>query len=460
LIRSFLLTLNAQHAVANLPFYLCDTQGRSWPMTWALLEEYRSLGLYDPKLHIMYHPDLDKDLVRFILDAIREGKSSYVFINTVTSCKALENIGIAREDAARLTVYGCYEVAAEGKEVPCTCGSYINMVKALELALNGGKDVLTGMPVGIEGGENTDFEALLENVSRQLTALLEKTMAVLSYHDTLLGPISPSPFISPTYEDSLTRGIELYAGGAKYNNTSVTGVGLATLVDSLLAIRTVVFEKKLVTLPELTDILKNNWEGQEKLRLLCRNSGPKYGNNLPEADGLARRLVDLAAGLVNGRTNGRGGVFRWGQFSVNIRSTFGEKTAATADGRFAGEALSKNAVASLGQDKRGVTALLSSVLQLDASRIPDGCVADVVLHSSAVKGEEGLRAFEGLLTTFMSAGGSIHFNVLSPEVLLQAQAEPEKYRNLQIRLCGWNVLFVNLNKREQDEFILQASREG
>ena len=461
LIRSFLQVLNAQHAVANLPFYLCDTRGNSWPMTWALLEEYRELGIYDPKLHVMYHPDLDKRLVRFILDAIREGKSSYVFINTEASRRALENIGIAPSDAARLTVYGCYEVAAEGKEVPCTCGSYVNMAKALELALGNGCDLLTGQRVGEATGENPTFESLLTNVRRQLTGLLEKTMAVLTFHDRLLGPISPSLFMSPTYADSITRGIELYAGGAKYNNTSITGVGLATLTDSLLVIRELVFERKRLTLAELTDILKSNWDGQEKLRLICKNIGPKYGNDLPEADDLARSLVDLAADLVNGRENGRGGVFRWGQFSVNIRGTFGKKTAATPDGRFAGEALSKNAVSVVGQDKGGVTALLSSVLKLRADRIPDGCVADVVLHSSAVKGEEGLQAFQGLLTTFMTAGGgSIHFNVLSPEVLRKAQAEPEKYRNLQIRLCGWNVRFVNLSKTEQDEFILQASREG
>jgi formate C-acetyltransferase len=145
---------------------------------------------------------------------------------------------------------------------------------------------------------------------------------------------------------------------------------------------------------------------------------------------------------------------------VNIRDSFGKKTGATPDGRLSGEPLSKNAVASIGADRKGVTALLSSVLKLDAARIPDGIVADVVLHHSAVKGEAGMAAFEGLLTTFMAGGGgSVHFNVLSPEVLRKAQAEPEKYRNLQIRLCGWNVRFVNLSKREQDEFILQAEKD-
>ena len=136
----------------------------------------------------------------------------------------------------------------------------------------------------------------------------------------------------------------------------------------------------------------------------------------------------------------------------------GDKTSATPDGRFCGEPLSKNLAASIGQDKNGVTAYLQSVLKLCGEKCPDGYVADVVLHSSAVKDEEGMTAFDGLLDTFMKKGGfSVHFNVLSPEMLLNAQKEPEKYKNLQIRLCGWNVRFVDLDKAQQDEFIKQSA---
>ena len=135
----------------------------------------------------------------------------------------------------------------------------------------------------------------------------------------------------------------------------------------------------------------------------------------------------------------------------------GEKCGATPDGRRKGEPISKNLAASLGQDKRGVTAYLQSLLALNGENCPDGYVADVVLHSSAVKGEEGLCAFHSLLQTFMEQGGfAIHFNVLDPNTLLEAQKEPEKYQNIQIRLCGWSVRFIDLEKSVQDEFILQS----
>ena len=135
----------------------------------------------------------------------------------------------------------------------------------------------------------------------------------------------------------------------------------------------------------------------------------------------------------------------------------GNDTAATPDGRLAGEPISKNTAASIGRDKKGVTALMNSMLKIDSVQTPDAYVADIALHESAVRGEEGMMAFKGLLLAFMKKGGfSVHFNVLSPEVLKQAQREPEKYRNIQIRLCGWNVRFVDLPKRDQDEFILQS----
>ena len=131
---------------------------------------------------------------------------------------------------------------------------------------------------------------------------------------------------------------------------------------------------------------------------------------------------------------------------------------ATPDGRKNGKPLSKNFGATAGQDKEGVTALLQTQLRFDATKLADGTVADILLHTSAVKGEDGLLAFAALLKTYMQGGGfAIHFNVLNKEVLRNAQAEPEKYRNLQVRLCGWNVYFVDLSKQEQDDFILQAS---
>lgn len=462
LTADFLWKISAMQVTANLPFYICgkDANGNDQTnaFTRILLEEYRKLNIYDPKMHVMYHDGMDPEVLDLLLEMIREGKNSFVFINTDVVAKALQNIGIEEKDAKRQIVYGCYEAAAEGTEVPTTCGGNINLAKAVELAMNNGSDLQKGTAFGPETGEDfEDFEAFFAAVREQLVFITKTCMDAIAAYETRYPQYCPTPVISATFASSVEKGRDLYAGGAKYNNTSVVGAGLATLTDSVMMVKKLVFEKKLLSFRELRDCLANDWEQNETLRSYCLAQPEKYGNNHPEADAIAVALAETFMNCVNNRPNGRGGVFRCGMFSVDWRTWMGESTAATPDGRKCGQPLSKNTAASIGQDRNGVTALMSSMLKLDGTQIPDGYVADIVLHSSSVAGEDGMTAFKGLLTTFMRKGGfSVHFNVLNTDVLLKAQKEPEKYQNLQIRLCGWNVRFVDLSEKVQNEFIQQS----
>lgn len=463
LTRYFLCKISAMHIIANLPFYICGKQNgkdATNEYTFLLLEEYRSLGLYDPKMHVMYHKDIDPKVINLLLEMIREGKNSFVFINTEVASKALENIGIETKDAEKVIVYGCYETAAEGTEIPCTCGGMMNLCKSVELALNGGVDPLSEKFTGLATPTSFEnFDAFYEATMAQLKFMTETCMDTMAEYEKHYHEVYLAPMLSGTFTSSMEKGIDVYSGGAKYNNTSVVGAGMATLVDSLLVVKHLVFEDKKCSLEELKAILKNNWEGSEKLRLFVQNNYSKYGNNQTEADDIAIDIFERFSTLINGRKNGRGGVFRCGMFSVNWRDWMGETMGATPDGRLKGEPFSKNLCANVGQDKAGVTAFINTVLKFDGEKMPDGSVTDVVLHSSAVKGEGGMAAFLGLLKAFMLGGGfAVHFNVMNAETLRKAQKEPEKYKNLQVRLCGWNVHFVRLSKREQDEFIVQADR--
>lgn len=466
LTRDFLWKISAMKVTANLPFYICgahdDGRDASNDYTRVLLEEYRKLNIYDPKLHVMYLENTRADILRLIFEMIREGKNSFVFINTNAASRALMNLGIAPEDARKVIIYGCYEAAAEGAEAPCTCGGNVNLVKAVELALNDGVDPMTGARFGPATGEDLDtFDQFMYAVKAQLSYIANSCMQIISAYEPHYKDVCPAPMMSATYRESVEKGLDVYEGGAKYNNTSLVGAGIATLTDSVLAVKRMVYDEKRLTLCELRACLQNNWAGYEALRADCLHSAPKYGNNLPEADGMAIELFEHFADSVNNMPNGRGGVFRCGMFSVDWRFWMGAACGATPDGRMSGEPLSKNTAAVIGQDRNGVTAYLNTMLKYDPARIPDGAVADVVMHQSAVSGEDGMAAFLGLLTAYMANGGfAAHFNVLNPNALINAQREPEKYKNLQIRLCGWNVNFVDLSKREQDEFILQASREA
>lgn len=444
----FLWQISCMGIVANLPFYICgmDEHGKDATneYTMVLLEQYRKLDIYDPKMHVLYHDNMNQNVLEYILEMIREGKNSFVFMNTQLISKALEKIGVSQEDAKKVIIYGCYEAAAEGTEVPLTCAGNVNMVKALEFAIRQEK-------------EYSCFEMFYDEVLRYLIHYTTVCMNILALYEQNYDKVCPSLLMSPTYKASRETGIDVYSGGAKYNNTSVVGAGMATLVDSLIAMKHVVFEEKLKTMQEMKDILVSNWEKDKNLQYLIMNKYAKFGNGQKEADDLAVDIYNHFCDSINGKPNGRRGVFRAGVFSVDWRFYMGQRIGATPDGRYAQAPISKNLAAVVGQDKNGVTAYLNSLLKFDGEKVSDGYVADVVLHHSAVKDEDGMHAFKGLLVTFMQRGGfSVHFNVLSPEVLVDAQKEPGKYQNLQIRLCGWNVRFVDLSKVEQDEFIKQS----
>jgi formate C-acetyltransferase len=203
--------------------------------------------------------------------------------------------------------------------------------------------------------------------------------------------------------------------------------------------------------------LKSNWEGNELLRQRIKRTFPTYGVNDAFADGLARDMLHRLGDKINGRPNVKGGVYRFGAFTVDWRFPFGEKCAASADGRLSGETISKNICATLGSDREGATAHILSGAKLGGRVTPNGSVLDIVLHSSAVGGENGLAAMSDSLKTFVEMGGTaIQYNVLNAETLKEAQRDPAAYPNLQVRVCGWNALFSTLTETEQNEFIKQA----
>jgi formate C-acetyltransferase len=346
-----------------------------------------------------------------------------------------------------------------GCELSCTCAGYVILPKAVEVALNGGRDMLTGKQVGLPCAEHfDDFDAFYREVQRQAAYFCEQSMRRVRAHEPYMAQTGASPLLSGSMQCCMESGKDVYEGGAKYNDSSIVIFGIGTATDALLAVKKLVFEEKRIGLEALTKVLKNNWAGQEKLRLIARTKAPKYGCGNAEADSLAADLMARTTAVVNGQPNARGGVFRSGGFSIDLRFTYGKRCAASADGRFAHESLSKNMSASDGIGANGVTAMMRSACAIDFTDIPDGTALDIVLHSSSVSGEDGLAAVEGLVDAFLNMGGfALQINVLDPAVLKKAQREPEKYRNLQVRLCGWNVRFVDLKEHEQDEFICWSS---
>ena len=461
MMKFFLHKFWAAKVPYDLPFCLCgmDENGEEVTneVTDLILRCYNDLNIYSPKIHIRVSPKTPAATIQKVLSYIRGGNSSFVFLNDETVIRGLTGVGIDEKDARNYAPIGCYEPAVWGMELGCTgCGG-INLAKAVELTLLNGRDFATGDLCGLETGEIHSYEEFLEAVKKQIAYLTDRATGYVTKIEPYYGTVNPDPLLSCQYDACLEKGVDIYDGGAKYNNSSMSFYSLASLVDSLCAIKTLVYEEKRLTLPQLTEILQSNWEGAEKMRSYAMKLPEKFGSNAPAADSLARELADYCAGLVTGRPNGRGGVFKAALYTIDHCIKTGAHTMATPDGRLAGEPLSKNLCAVTGMDRKGITGLILSAGKLDHSRFPNGTVLDVVLHPSAVAGDEGLAAFYGLLMTYLKMGGmAIHGNVFSPEDLRKAQADPEQYKNLQVRVCGWNAYFVNLSKAEQDAFICQA----
>ena len=222
-----------------------------------------------------------------------------------------------------------------------------------------------------------------------------------------------------------------------------------------------VFEKKAATLAEFKDALQHNWEGYENLRRLALNARDKYGNANKQADLYAAALFRWFSVYVTGQKNSRGGVYKVGVPSTLHFITQGKVTQATPDGRKEGEECSKNVAPVIGMERGGVTAMIRSALATGPWLFSEAYVLDVMLHPSAVSGADGLDAMKGLIDTYMKHDGiSIQFNIFSAEMLRDAQAHPEKYKNLQVRVSGWNVLWNDLSREDQEAYIKRAESFG
>ncbi len=450
---------------SNLPFALGGSDSAGNPLwnelSQIILESYIKVPSSNVKLHLLCTEEMPDELLATAFRGIRGGRNSIVFMSDKKVIESIEKLGAKHSDAVDYHVVGCYECGAKN-ELTCSCNARVNIPKAVEYALNGGVDMLTGELVGLanNGGFET-FEDFFYEFRRQLLWLTKCAIRSTDIQERHYQKLHSAPILSATYDSCVESGRDLYSGfGARYNNSSLNAIGLGTAVDSLAAIRKLVYEDNEMPLGELTGILKSDWKDNELLRLRIKNKFPKYGVGDKKTDSLARGIIDILGGAVDGTPNVKGGVWRLGTFSIDWRWDYGAHTAASADGRRSGETLSQNTSASFGADKEGAAAHLISAASIDMSRTPNGSIVDIDLHSSAVSGENGINALTASLKTYFELGGfAVHYNVLNTEVLEKAKARPEDYPNLQVRLCGWNVLFSSLSEKEKDEFIARSKKD-
>ncbi len=428
--------------------------------TYMVLEAYRRINVVVPKISVRLDEKTPAGFMRKLLINMRDRNMHYVLLNDRIAVKALMKVGISEKDAYEYAPIGCYEPSVVGKEIGCTGWPFLSMPKAVELTLYNGSDPQSGIKAGIETGDCGDFKTFDEfynAVKRQLKFLLEGAMQLQRKIEYDYPKAAATPLMSSTMPESIMSGVDAYSGGAEYSNSSVTAGGLAEIVDSLSVINEFVYRRRKLSITDFREILCKNWEGNESLRTKCVNYKAKWGNGKPEPDKTGMEICKLVAETVNNRENGRGGVFKAAMIGIILRrKEFGNKLGALPSGRYAHDPLPSHINANTNMDRAGITGLINSVTKIDHSDFPNGSVTDIMLHPSAVRGKDGLAAFGSIIRTYFSKGGfALQFNIFDVETLRDAQQHPEKYQNLQIRISGWNVLFVNLCKEEQDMFIKQ-----
>ena len=427
-------------------------------LSYLFLDVYGEMNIYNPKIQIKVCDSTPKTFLLKALDMIRHGKNSIVFVCDRTIRNALQRVGVSPEEARTCNITGCYEYSPQGSY---SAGmNYLNLLKPLEYALHRGYDGVTGDFSGLDSPEPfkyTTFQKLYSEYKKQLLRVIESTVETVNGFEGHLSEINPLSLLSATFPSCLEKSKDAIGGGGSYNDSIVLFGFLGDVTDSLMMIRKYVYERKELTLEEFVSILDNNYEGKEMFRRKLLSDREKWGNNKERPDTIAVDLVNYITDQVCGRANSRDGKWNCGFHVARMSYTQGNLTAASANGRLCGEELSKNISASMGQNREGATAAILSATKIDASRFTCDAALDLGLLPSAVRGEDGLEAMYGLLITFCRRGGhAMHINVFDSDTLRDAQAHPEKYQDLQIRVCGWNVLWNNICKEEQDGFIRQA----
>ena len=425
-------------------------------LTALCFEIHRELDRINPKLSFRVHKNTPDDILLQVTDCGRSGRTAIVFNNEELAFEMFRRRGKEEKDLYNYVLIGCYEPAIMGREMCCSMMAWGNFVKPLEAVFNNGCS-FDGIRIGPECSLPSNYSEMETEYLRQLDHVLITAMEAAKAFERQWPRTNPSPLLSGTMEACIQSGRDVSNGGTRYNSSGVMCAGLGTVTDSLAAVRFLVEERKLCTIEQLADALKKNWKGYENLRLIVQKKAPKFGCGIPEADDIARKIFDAAVKRINSTPNTRGGYFQMGLWSIDHNFTFGKTIAATPDGRFAGDPLSRNTGGSIGMEKNGVTALMRSVASLDLAECPDGSVLDVMLHPSTVSGSGGAGVIAGLIRSFFAAGGlTVQFNILNADDLKKAQKDPEKYSDVQVRVCGWNSKFVNLSLEEQNAFIAQA----
>ena len=430
-------------------------------LSYMILEIQEELHELQPGLSIHVSKVNPDEFVMAGARVIRQGHGYPSCFNPDTYTKELIRQGKTVEDANEGGCSGCIEVGAFGKEAYILTG-YLNTPKVFEITLNNGIDPVTGKKLGLETGDPRTFktyEELYEAYHKQMVHFVNMKLAVNNYIERMFSLYAPATFLSLFIDDCISKGKDYYSGGARYNTTYIQCTGLGTITDCLSTLKKHVFEEKRFTMDELLTAVSNNFEGNEKMRQYIINRTPFFGNDDDYADSIAVKVYDDLVEAIEGHPNTRGGKTQLNMLSTTCHNYFGSVCGASVNGRLAKFAISDGTSPAHGADTNGPTAVIKSLGKLDQTK-SGGTLLNVRFVPTLLKREEDLKKLVSLIRAYFNMGGHhIQFNIVDTQTLLDAQKEPENYKDLLVRVAGYSDYFNDMTEQLQNEIIARTENE-
>ncbi|MCO7512210.1 formate C-acetyltransferase [Serratia fonticola] len=421
-------------------------------LSFLCLDAYQNIRLPQPNLGVRVNEFIDRPFLLKTAETIRLGTGIPQIFNDEVVVPAFLNRGVSLEDARDYAVVGCVELSIPGRTYGLHDIAMFNLLKVMELTL-----------LDNEGNASLTYPQLLDHIREKIRHYVRLMAEGSNICDIGHRDWAPVPLLSSFIDDCLQHGKDITEGGARYNFSGVQGIGIANLSDSLFALKGLVFDQQRLSFDELLATLKANFatpEG-EKIRARLINRFDKYGNDIDEVDLISADLLRFYCKEVEQYRNPRGGQFTPGSYTVSAHVPLGAVVGATPDGRYAGEQLADGGLSPmLGQDGQGPTAVLKSVSKLDNYLLSNGTLLNVKFTPSTLEGQQGLNKLADFLGAFTKLKlQHVQFNVVNAETLREAQARPQDFAGLVVRVAGYSAFFVELSKEIQDDIIRRTAHQ-
>ncbi len=474
-----------------------DGRDMSNDLTYAILDVIDELSpILEPKPNVRLHRGSPEKLLSRVVEMIASSQGSPFLLNFDERSMAgmmlearrsgVEEL-IGRDNVFDYAPVGCLENTMAGNDRSGTVDANLNLLKAVEFALTGGYDLipfsdpLTGKTekprrLGADTGDSASFvtwEKFREAYTAQTRSIVRRIVELYERSESIRARFAPTPYLSCLVNGCTRKGLDITQGGAELGYVTIEAVTYATTVDSLLAIKYLVYDEKLCTMPELIQALKDNWAGHEVLQARALNRAPKYGRDDDRADAMGKEVMELwAEETWKYKTKSTRRQFRPGMLSWNYWIADSFILPASPDGRPKGKFLSNAICPSNGADTAGPTANVNSVGKVLGGKaadgqgdwedylnlLPNGSSHTMTFNPSTLRDREHREKFIAFLKGYMENGGSsLQINMVDADMLRDAQKHPEDYRQLLVRVTGYNAYFTSIGRELQNEIIARES---